>query len=214
MMKLISVNRGQARTVPKGQGSERTGIYKTSVPGAVQLTALGLEGDTVCDARHHGGPDQAVYVYTLPDYDWWSQELGRRLAPGTFGDNLTVDGLESARAAVGDRLEVGAVLLEVTAPRIPCGTLARRMDDPQFVKRFRDAVRPGLYCRVLRPGPVRAGDPVSYTPAGSVKLGELFEDNYVSEPDEATVRRFLASPLSARARRAQEQRLAKALARK
>jgi MOSC domain-containing protein YiiM len=211
VMKLISVNLGQERTVPKGRTTETTGIYKTGVVDLVAVTRLGLAGDSVCDPKHHGGPDQAVYVYGAPDYAWWSRELGKELAPGTFGDNLTIDGLESARAAIGDRLTVGTVVLEVSAPRIPCGTLARRMGDPQFVKRYRDAESPGLYCRVLQEGSLRAGDAVGYisAPAGSVPVLDLFREYYTADPDEATVRRILASPLAERARHDEEKRLEK-----
>ena len=213
-MQLISVNLGQERTVPKGRGNERTGIYKMPVNDPVAVTRLGMAGDAICDAKNHGGPDQAVYVYGTPDYAWWSQELGHTLAPGTFGENLTIDGLESARAAIGDRLTIGTVVLEVSAPRIPCGTLARRMGDPQFVKRYRAAERPGLYCRVLQEGSLRVGDAVSYAPApaGAVPVLDLFRDHYVAGPDEASVQRFLASPLAERARRDQEERLEKILA--
>lgn len=40
-----------------------SGIDKRSVPGPVRLTASGLDGDTVVDTVHHGGPEQAVYAY-------------------------------------------------------------------------------------------------------------------------------------------------------
>ena len=99
--------------------------------------------------KHHGGPDQAVYVYLSEDYDWWSKTLGRPIAPGTFGDNITISGLTSADLAIGDRLIAGDVVIEVTTPRIPCNTLAARMGDPGFVKAYRDAGRPGAYCRVI-----------------------------------------------------------------
>ena len=86
------------------------------------------------------------------------------IAPGTFGDNLTISGITSADLAIGDRLIAGDVVLEVTAPRIPCGTLAARMDDPGFVKAYRDAARPGAYCRVIKEGEVRAGMDVIHQP--------------------------------------------------
>ena len=131
---------------------ERTGIFKFPTNEAVKVTKLGLEGDVIVDKKHHGGPDQAVYVYGAADYEWWSKELGREIAPGTFGENLTIGELESAQFNIGDYLYVGEVTLQVTAPRIPCGTFATRMDDPQWVKRFRHAERPGLYCRVIQEG--------------------------------------------------------------
>jgi MOSC domain-containing protein YiiM len=213
-MQLISVNLGQERIVPKERGSERTGIYKLPVEGPVRVTFAGLSGDTISDRKNHGGPDQAVYVYGGADYAWWSQELGYELAPGTFGDNLTLGGLESARASIGDRFTIGTVVLEVTAPRIPCKTLARRMGDPQFIERFRRAERPGLYCRVLQEGSLRPGDAATREkyPGAAVLAVELFRDFYTSIHDEATVRRFLAAPIAARARRDQERRLEKLLA--
>jgi MOSC domain-containing protein YiiM len=201
-MKLLSVNIGQARTHQKGSELETTGIYKRPVSGPVQITALGLQDDAVCDTKDHGGPDQAVYIYGSVDYDWWARELGRELAPGTFGDNLTISGLESARFSIGDRLHTGSVILEVTAPRIPCATLAARMGDPKFVKRYRHAARPGLYCRVIRAGTVQAGDEVKVEPCQgeTVSVLDLFTDYYVPVKNEATLRRFLRAPIAIRAR--------------
>jgi MOSC domain-containing protein YiiM len=154
-----------------------------------------------------------VYVYGLRDYAWWSQALGCELAPGTFGENLTIAGLESARFRIGDRLHAGAAILEVSAPRIPCSTLAARMGDPLFAKRFRYAERPGLYCRVIVEGPVQAGDTVTVEPytGETLTIAEMFRDSYDSSQDEATIRRHLAAPIAARDRAQQEERLARLL---
>jgi MOSC domain-containing protein YiiM len=212
-MELLSINLGKRQRRTPALPSGATGIYKEPVEEGVRVTALGVEGDAVCDARHHGGPDQAVYVYGAPDYAWWSEQLGRELPPGTFGENLTVSGLESARARIGDRLRVGEVLLEVTSPRIPCQTLARRMGDPHFAVRFREAERPGLYCRVLGEGCVRAGDAVEYEPLQeeTVSVLEVFRDFYEPELTEAAIRRFLAAPIAIRARQHKEKQLRKLL---
>lgn len=210
-MQLISVNIGERQPIETRRGIEQTGLYKTPVNGPVRITTLGLEGDFIASEKHHGGPDQAVYVYGAADYDWWAAALNRELVPGTFGENLTIGGLESARFSIGDRLRVGAVTLEVTAPRIPCATLAARMGDPQFVKRFRNAERPGLYCRVLREGFVQAGDAVTVEPARGeiVTLIEIYRDHYAKNADEITLRHFLSAPIAIRARKSLEERLAK-----
>ena len=113
---------------------------------------------------HHGGPDQAVYVYGIPDYEWWSENLQQELKPGTFCENLTFTQLPCDALSIGDRFLVGSVVLEVTAPRIPCVTLARRMGDTEFVRKFIDAERPGVYCRVLQTGTLQVGDAVGYAP--------------------------------------------------
>ena len=213
-MKLLSVNVGSRRTQIKGSEIETTGIYKTPVSEPVDISMLGIPGDFICDQKDHGGPDQAVYMYGSLDYDWWAQELGRSLAPGTFGENLTVEDLESARLHIGDRLRVGTALLEVTAPRIPCSTLAARMRDLKFAKKYRDAERPGLYCRVLEAGTVRAGDEVTHVAGEGERVSalEMFRFHYQREKDEPTLRRILRAPISIRARKDLESDLRRLLA--
>jgi len=201
-MQLSSINIGQARAIRNGKASGTTGIYKSPVDVPIQITALGLPGDVICDSANHGGVDQAVYVYGTTDYAWWSAALERDLAPGTFGENLTIGELESAQLYIGDRLYVGLAILEVTAPRIPCATLAARMGDPAFVKRFRYAERPGLYCRVIQEGVVCVGDQVRLERyAGETMLAiEMFRDYYAADLNEARIRRQLAAPIAVRAR--------------
>ena len=210
-MKLISVNIGCEKTIEYGQKSGLTGIFKEPVSGLVEITPLGLRGDVIVDTKHHGGPDQAIYIYTSPDYAWWSAQLGYELEPGAFGDNLTISHLESARLSVGDILRVGPVVLQVTAPRIPCSIFAARMGLPDFVNRFRRAGRPGLYCRVIQPGLVQAGDPVTLEPYSgpTVTILEMFEEYYEPHTDEALLRRYLSAPLAIRARQDKEKQLKK-----
>jgi MOSC domain-containing protein YiiM len=209
-LRLLSINAGRASPIEGAGKSGRTGIFKRSVEGPVEILSSGLAGDTISDTENHGGPDQAVYVFGAPDYAWWSDELARALAPGTFGENLTVSHLESARVCVGDKLGIGPVVLEVTAPRIPCLTLAVRMGDRTFLKRFRRAERPGVYCRIVRGGEVRAGDKVTYAPyAGErVPVLEVFRAFFDGNPGEDVLRRQLSVPIAARAREAYEERLA------
>lgn len=205
-MQLISINIGREQPIQNAKLSGKTGIYKQPVSRPVEIMRNGLTDDAICDKENHGGPDQAIYVYGSTDYDWWSATLGRELAPGTFGENFTISGLKSARFTIGDRLHVGAIILEVTSPRIPCVTLAARMDDPQFVKRFRQAERPGLYCRVIQTGPVQVGDPVTVEAyqGESITALTMFRDFFQPPLSETTVRRYLAAPIASRARTAYE----------
>lgn len=208
-MHLTSINLGQKQQLQIGGKMETTGIFKSAVAGPVMITRLGLEHDFIASKKHHGGPDQAVYLYGADDYEWWSRELGREMEPGTFGENLTVAGLESARFHIGDLLRAGHVLMQVTAPRIPCGTFATRMQDPGFVKRFRSAERPGLYCRVLQEGAVQAGDEVSFEPfqGRTVSILEVYREYYNKEKSLETIRQFLDAPVAERLRAGLEREL-------
>jgi len=217
-MHLTSVNLGQEQPIPggeiKGKPSGTTGIFKTPAEFPVLINELGLQGDKVVDTNNLGGVDQAVYLYTQPDYDWWAWQLGRELAPGTFGENLTLSELESAQVSVGDLFTIGKVCLEVTAPRIPCRVLAARMNERTFVKRFRAAERPGIYCRVIQTGPVCQGDEVEYLPeeGDRITLLEMFRDVFKAQWTENELRRYLAAPIAIRDRIEKEQLLETLLA--
>jgi MOSC domain-containing protein YiiM len=212
-MNVLSVNLGQERLLQRSGRVEVTGIFKIPTQETVKVTKLGLEGDVIVSKKHHGGPDQAVYVYGAGDYEWWSKELGMDIAPGTFGENLTISELESAAFDIGDYLQLDGVTLQVTAPRIPCRTFATRMNDPQWVKTFRHAERPGLYCRVIQEGFVKMRDPVSIGryEGETVSVSEMFRDYYDKGKTEETIRRTLRAPIAIRARRDLEKDLWKLL---
>jgi MOSC domain-containing protein YiiM len=161
----VSVNVGTATTVEWHGRNVTSAIWKSPVDAPVVIEPLALHGDEQADLRVHGGPDKAVYAYSVDDYTWWSDQLGVTLGPGTFGENLTIAGLDVSRAVVGQEWEVGDAVLRVTQPRMPCFKLGMRMGDAGFVDRFGAALRPGAYLRVIRPGLVRAGDAVVTGPA-------------------------------------------------
>jgi MOSC domain-containing protein YiiM len=157
---VVSVNVGAVRTVEHNGEQITTAIFKTPVTGRVAVRGVNVAGDDQGDREVHGGPVRSIYAYAAEDYDWWAGELGRRLEPGTFGENLTLRGIDVNGALIGERWRVGTALLQVTCPRIPCYKLAMRMDDPLFVKRFSKALRPGTYFTIVEEGDVAAGDPV------------------------------------------------------
>lgn len=195
MPQLASVNLGTP-TVQPGS-SAPTGIVKVPRRGPVVIDTMGLLGDAVMDTKHHGGVDQAVYLYLARDYDWWMEELGAPLEFGTFGENLTFAGIDGAGLAVGDRFEIGGVVLELSCHRTPCATFARRMQDPKWVRRFAKALRPGAYARVLTPGVVEAGMPVVYRRFEGERftLTEYMALDGERTIPEATMRRALATPI-------------------
>lgn len=210
-MQLISINLGVERTLQRKDHVEQTGIFKFPTDKPAQVTKLGIEGDVIVSKKHHGGPDQAVYIYGMADYDWWINELGKELEPGIFGENLNISELESTQFNIGDYLHIGEVTLQVTAPRIPCGTFAARMEDPQWVKKFRHAERPGLYCRVIKEGSVKTGDPVfveKYT-CETLSIVQVFRDYYDKNKSAETIRRHLNAPVAIRVREGIQEQLKK-----
>jgi MOSC domain-containing protein YiiM len=162
----------------------KTGICKHPVAGPQPLRDNQVGADRQGNYEVHGGHDKAAYAYAAEDYGWWEEELGRELEPGTFGENLTVEGIDLGAARVGDRWKLGAATVEVSEPRIPCSKLAHKMEDPAFVKRFARALRPGAYLRIVEEGPIEAGDRIEVIsrPDHEVTM-ELFCRAYFGERD-------------------------------
>ncbi|MEI7033753.1 MOSC domain-containing protein [Streptomyces pratensis] len=120
---------------------------------------LGLEGDEQA-ADFHGGLLQAVYAYSTADLAWWANELGRPLRNGSFGENVDIEDFDVSGAVLGERWRMGAVVLEVMAPRMACGTFGAWMGEKGWAKRFNGERRPGAYLRVVEEGRISPGDPV------------------------------------------------------
>jgi MOSC domain-containing protein YiiM len=157
---VLSVNVGVPRTVEHNGRRVSTAIWKQPVAGRVAVRGVNLDGDDQADRSVHGGVDKAVYSYAREDYEWWEGELDRVLGAGTFGENLTLSGVDISAAVIGERWQVGPTVLEVSEPRFPCFKLGIKMDDPRFLKRFAAARRPGAYLRIVEEGEVGAGDAV------------------------------------------------------
>lgn len=193
-MKILAVCLGRPEILPGKK--YKTGINKLAIQGPVMVDAEGLVGDAILNRKHHGGVDQAVYIEGSIDLDWWQTELGQDLPFGTFGENLVIEGLESAMLAAGDRLAIGEVLLEITSARIPCATFAAKMGEPTFVKRYTRAARPGAYARVQQGGMVEAGQSVEFKPwsGDRVTMCEMMATfgRRLSDADRA---RYLAAPV-------------------
>src|SRR4051812_25821006 len=173
---VLSVNVGPVRPYAVGTGNV-SAIVKRPLNSRVAVVGVNVAGDDQADRANHGGPDQAVYAYASESYAWWEEELGRALSPGTFGENLTLEGIDADAALIGEVWAIGTVRLAVTAPRIPCLKLASRMGEPTFVKRFAVARRPGAYLRIVEEGELGTGDAVEVVsrPSHDVTVGLVNE---------------------------------------
>lgn len=182
---VLSVNLARLRPNPNKRDVGMTGIEKIPTSESVLVRApgsdseqlgSGLVGDVICDRRNHGGDTQAVYAYAREDLDHWESVLGRTLPGGVFGENLTTTGLDVSGAVIGERWRIGALELQVSVPRIPCGTFRGWIAERGWLRTFTRAAMPGTYLSVVRPGQVRAGDPIAvvHRPEHGVTVSQVF----------------------------------------
>jgi MOSC domain-containing protein YiiM len=131
----------------------------SEVENAVALTDRGLEG---C---RHARPSSGRQVLLVDSETL--EAFGLR--PGQIKENVTTGGLPVNDLASGQRLEIGAAVLEVTGPCEPCS----RMDEIRMGLRQELRGHRGILCRVIQGGRIQRGDRIELAPAGAAasKIG-------------------------------------------
>lgn len=182
-MHIESIQTGAARKVSIHGRTLLTAIHKTPIEGAVQVRALGLQGDEQADPTVHGGLEKAVYAYPAEHYPFWLAQrkaaglggIDDRLAPGAVGENLTLRGLLEGDVWVGDLLQFADCTLRVEQPREPCFKFNAAMGFNTASKAMAQSGFCGFYLSVTQPGTLRAGEVFSLVPgARRVSITERF----------------------------------------
>src|SRR5215471_5395353 len=178
--RIVAVSTGVVADLVIAGKPDRSAIGKRPAAGPVRVGPLGLAGDEHGDTQHHGGLDQALYAYAREDLDWWTERVGRELRSGEFGENVTTSGIDVSAALIGETWRLGDVVVQLTAPRIPCETFKAWMGEERWVRRFAAAGRPGAYLRVLAEGEITAGDAIELVarPAQRVTVAEAMRAYY------------------------------------
>ncbi len=136
-------------------------IRKTPVDGPVFVGKSSIAGDEQADLVHHGGPDKAVLAYSMQHYQSWNEEYPEvGFAPGGFGENLTVSGIDESTCGIGDIFRIGNCLLQISQPRQPCWKLSRRWEFPKLPVLVQKTGRTGWYLRVLEEGLIEKEMPI------------------------------------------------------
>jgi MOSC domain-containing protein YiiM len=165
-IKIVSTNIGKAREVMWNGTPIMTGIYKEPVAG-ITIRKFFVEGDNVSDLKVHGGEHKAVYGYPSEHYEYWRREFPNMDMPwGTFGENITTEGLFENDLVIGSVYRVGTALLQVTEPRMPCYKLGIKFGRVDIIRRFLESRKSGFYFTVLEKGTAKPGDLITLEHAG------------------------------------------------
>lgn len=171
-MKILSINVatvGNLFVTEEGEAPRRvpTAFDKKPVAASVRATRLGLLGDEQADLTANGGINKAVYAYPFEHYAFWSAQrlaaLKRDvpLSPGAMGENLTISGLLEDEVWVGDQLQIGDAIFQVTEPRVPCFKFNVRLGFSHASKAMLQSGATGFFLRVLKEGNISAGDVIT-----------------------------------------------------
>ncbi len=177
-MELKSINISLSKEVEYNGERIQTGIFKKPVTGTVQITETHVAGDQQVDLKNHGGEHKAVYGYSVNHYDYWRTALDKPdLAFGQFGENLSITDLDEATLCIGDQLQIGDCILEITQPRVPCFKLGIAMGLRTMPKLFIEQANTGIYFRIIQPGTISTGQNVDLIRQHSEQLSvqQLFK---------------------------------------
>jgi MOSC domain-containing protein YiiM len=159
--RILSVNVSLPREIDHKGQIISTGIFKEPIEGRIKLRTLNLDGDRQADLSVHGGPDKAVYTYSVEHYEYWRGVFPDLEMPnGMFGENLTVEGLVESEINVGDVFRIGSAIVTATQPRMPCYKLGIKFGRMDVIKKFLASGRSGIYFKVSKEGQVSTGDSI------------------------------------------------------
>lgn len=148
---------GQPKSIVDERGTWVSSIGREEVLGPVQVTRTGLAGDKVAQP-YHGGPGAAICVHLADHYSFWNRNYGMMLRAGAVGENITLDRVTEDQICVGDIVQIGTSVAQVSGPRIPCANQARHIGRTDWIRLTIRENRTGFYLRVLQPGLVQPGD--------------------------------------------------------
>lgn len=187
MPRVLAVHTGRVREMEIHGRQVATAYRKQPVAGPVEVRPLGLAGDEQADLSVHGGLEKAVYAYPHEHYAFWAtvraqakaqpwgSDGAAALPPGSFGENLTLQGLLESQVWVGDVLRFAHCALAVSAPRQPCFKFDAAMGFRQASKLMAQSGYCGFYLAVREPGRIQAGEACELVPGPrDVSIRELF----------------------------------------
>jgi MOSC domain-containing protein YiiM len=161
----------RTREAPSGPSTGMVVSVNTS-PGGVPKRPIaggrihwrGLEGDAHSKPEPiHGTPEQAICLYAVEAIER-VRAGGDQAFPGSYGENLTILGLDWLGLRRGDRLRIGSEgpLLMLTDYATPCDTQERWFVDGKYgrisARKHPEDAR--WYASVLEEGHVEPGDEV------------------------------------------------------
>jgi MOSC domain-containing protein YiiM len=132
--------------------SDKKGIRKKPVKEAEIITDHGIKGDAHASHTWH----RQISLLALESIKKM-QDLGLKVNPGDFAENITTEGIDLIALPVGTGMNIGDVEAEVSQIGKECHTRCA------IYHLAGDCVMPkeGIFIKVLKGGKIKVGDEIS-----------------------------------------------------
>lgn len=134
--------------------SEKRGTVKKYISQANFIENFGIENDA-----HAGNWHRQVSLLSYEKIEDFKSK-GAEIEPGSFGENLIVEGFDLNQLLVGSRLKSGEIILEVTQIGKECHSHCA------IYKAMGDCIMPreGIFAKVINGGELKVGDTIELLP--------------------------------------------------
>ncbi len=132
--------------------SEKKGTIKEDVKKGYLQQDYGLAGDAHADCCSH----RQVSLLAIESIDKM-RDLGFNIGPGDFAENLTTEGIDLVLLPIGTEVSIGKeTILEISQIGKECHAGCA------IYRQIGKCIMPkeGVFAKVIRGGPVRAGDQI------------------------------------------------------
>ena len=162
--------------------------YKSGIDKSPVQNIYASRGGIVYDQQayeFHGTPNRAILHYPIHHYEYLSKKFGKKLVPGSLGENLVGSELREEDVCIGDIYRIGKrVVVQVTQPRMPCF----KPNNKFGVKGLSEEMerRCGWFYKVLKEGGIEVGDEFELLEKGDSnltieKIARLGDPNIVQD---------------------------------
>ncbi|BBM85888.1 MOSC domain-containing protein [Candidatus Uabimicrobium amorphum] len=165
-MQIKSLNVGMPQTIKTENNEFVSAIRKVPTSQKIMLTKMGFEGDG-CYEPVHGGVHKAVHMFCFDNYAFFEERAQSSLPIPTFGENITICGYDECEARVGDTLQMGDAIVQISEPTIRCNTIGRSAGYPLMLKWIHEQYKTGFYLRVLQEGNICVDSSITMLDRGS-----------------------------------------------
>lgn len=159
--------------------SEKRGTVKRYIPQANFIENFGIENDA-----HAGNWHRQVSLLSYEKIEEFKAK-GAEIEPGSFGENLIVEGFDLSKLPVGSRFKAGEVLLEITQIGKECHSHCA------IYKAMGDCIMPreGIFAKVVNGGELKVGANIELLPFDNNKaltaaVITLSDKGYVGERED------------------------------
>ncbi len=141
----------QSGTVVAISISQVKGIPKSNVAQAELISDFGIIGDA-----HAGSGHRQISLLAIESIRSM-QAKGAQVEPGNFAENITTEGISLINLAIGDLIQIGKCLLQVTQIGKECHSRCAIFEIAG------DCVMPreGIFTKVLTGGSIKVGDTIT-----------------------------------------------------